>query len=135
MHRLAWRSTIGRSRAGRGERPEGRPVERGGRSAPQAGRGIAGRAARDWNGAEAKFTAAIPGLSGDDLYLAEFGRYMALLLGKRPDEARQASAKLDTYPDGPVRAMSRAWLSAMSGDLEQALAIIKESPAALSEER
>lgn len=81
----------------------------------------------DWNGAEAKFTAAIPGLSGDDLYLAEFGRYMALLLGKRPDEARQASAKLDTYPDSPVRAMSRAWLSAMSGDLEQALAIIKET--------
>jgi len=81
----------------------------------------------DWSGAEAKFAAAIPGLSGDDQYLAEFGRYMALLLGRRPDEARQASAKLDSYPDGPIRAMSRAWLSAMSGDLEQALAIIKET--------
>jgi len=52
---------------------------------------------------------------------------MALLLGKRPDEARQASARLDTYPDSPLRAMSRAWLSAMSGDLEQALAIIEET--------
>jgi Tfp pilus assembly protein PilF len=81
----------------------------------------------DWDGAEAKFTAAIPGLSGEDRYLAEFGRYMALLLGKRPDEARQANARLDTYPDSPLRAMSRAWLSAMSGDLEQALAVIKET--------
>lgn len=81
----------------------------------------------DWNGSEARFAAAIPALRGDDQYLAEFGRYMALLLGKRPDEARQVSAKLDAYPDGPVRAMSRAWLSAMSGDLEQALAGIKET--------
>jgi Tfp pilus assembly protein PilF len=81
----------------------------------------------DWNSAEAKFAAAIPGLGGNDQYLAEFGRYIALLLGKRPEEARQVSAKLDTYPDGPIRAMSRAWLSAMSGDLEQALAIIREA--------
>jgi Tfp pilus assembly protein PilF len=81
----------------------------------------------DWAGAEAKFTAAMPALRGDDQYLAAFGRYMALLLGKRPDEARQASAALDAYPDSPIRAMSRAWLSAMSGELEQALAIIKET--------
>lgn len=81
----------------------------------------------DWNVAEAKFSAAIPGLTGDDQYLAEFGRYMALLLGRRPEEARQAGARLDDYPPSPVRAMTRAWLSAMSGDLEQALAVIKET--------
>lgn len=81
----------------------------------------------DWNAAESRFAAAVQGLSGDDRYMAEFGRYMALLLGKRPDEAREASARLDTYPNSPVRAMSRAWLSAMSGDLEAALAIIKET--------
>ena len=81
----------------------------------------------DWNTAEARFRAAIPSLTGDDRYLAEFGRYMALLLGKRPEEAREASARLETYPASPVRAMTRAWLSAMSGDLEQALAIIKET--------
>ncbi|MEZ5830556.1 MAG: FecR domain-containing protein [Dongiaceae bacterium] len=81
----------------------------------------------DWAGAEAKFAAAIPGLTGDDQYLAEFGRYMALLLGRRPEDARRVSAKLDTYPPSPVHAMSRAWLSAMSGDLEQGLAIIEET--------
>jgi hypothetical protein len=51
---------------------------------------------------------------------------MALLLGKRPDEARQASAQLDTYPTAAARHVARL----AQRDVRRSgagLAIIKET--------
>lgn len=80
-----------------------------------------------WDEAAAAFAEAEPGLQGRRRSSALFGRYLTLILGGRADDATALAASVDALPDDPDRAMTRALLAAVTGDLPGAAAILDEA--------
>jgi Flp pilus assembly protein TadD len=76
---------------------------------------------RHWAEAAAGFLAAAADLDPTRRYSADLGRYVALILDRKGEEANALNARLEAYPETAIKILGQAWLAAIAGDLPEAL--------------
>jgi tetratricopeptide (TPR) repeat protein len=102
----------------------------GGLSREQAARatlveGMLTAQSRNWDEAAALFAEAEPDLTGDRQFAALFGRYVALALAGRRDEAETLRPALDRFAGSRAYILGQAWVRGNIGEIEGALADLK----------
>jgi len=87
-----------------------------------------------WDDAAAAFAAAAPDLQARRHLAAVFGRYLALALGGRREEAAAMKAQIDALPDDAYGALADALLAAVTGDTPGAAELLDEAEKRFPEE-